>query len=231
MIKNFVKSNFPAVVQFINRTYNHLYHLRFYGLKRATVFSAIYRKNHWSDEESVSGPGSTIQNTTTIREILPVVISKYQIDSLLDIPCGDFNWMKKMDLAHVNYLGMDIVPELIDDHTRNFSDARRTFKVADLVTDELPKVDLIFCRDCLVHLSFADIQSALANIRRSQSTYLLTTTFSEHTNFDIITGNWRPLNLQSQPFNLPSPLEIFSEGQSGENKDKSMALWRIRDLM
>lgn len=230
MIRNFLKSNFPAFVHFINRTYNHLYHLRFYGKKRNHVFSNIYKQNHWADAESVSGPGSTLQNTTLIRDALPQIIKKYRVKTMLDIPCGDFNWMQKIDLSQVSYTGMDIVPDLIKRNTMNFSGENRKFMVADLVEDKLPKSDLIFCRDCLVHLSFMDIHAAIASMKRSQSTYLLTTSFTDHSNFDIVTGNWRQINLQTTPFNLPPPLEIFTEGEAGENKDKSMALWRLQDI-
>jgi hypothetical protein len=231
MIKNFIKSNFPGFVHLVNRTYNHLYHLRFYGKKRIRVFSSIYKKNHWDDVESISGPGSTLQNTMLIRNTLPLIISKYKIKTMLDVPCGDFNWMQKIDLSQVSYTGMDIVPDLIKSNTLKFGGENRKFMVADLVEDKLPKSDLIFCRDCLVHLSFKDIHAALANMKKSQSTFLLTTSFTDHSNFDIVTGNWRPINLQANPFNLPRPLEIIKEGEAGENSDKSMALWRLQDLM
>ena len=138
--------------------------------------------------------------------------------------------MRKIDLSQVSYAGMDIVSDLIKSNTMNFGRDNLKFRVADLVEDKLPKSDLVFCRDCLVHLSFKDIHAALANMKRSQSTYLLATSFTDHSNFDIVTGNWRPINLQASPFNLPPPLQIFNEGEPGENKDKSMALWRLQDL-
>ena len=50
----------------------------------------------------------------------------------------------------------------------------------DLVNDELPKVDLIFCRDCLFHLPNDMILKALENIYKSKSKYLLTTTFTDN---------------------------------------------------
>jgi hypothetical protein len=97
-----------------------------------------------------------------------------------------------------------------------------------------PAADLLLCRDCLVHLSFADIDKALRNIRRSSLAYLLTTTFpAESVNADIVTGDWRPLNLQAAPFNLPTPVELINEGCTegdGAFADKSLGLWRIRDL-
>ena len=205
MIKNFIKSNFPGFVHLINRTYNHLYHLRFYGKNRIHVFSSIYKKNQWDDAESISGPGSTLQNTMLIRNALPQIISKYKIKTMLDIPCGDFNWIQKIDLSQISYTGMEFVPDLIKSNTLKFGGENRKFMVADLVEDKLPKSDLIFCRDCLVHLSYRDIQAALANMKKSQSTFLLTTSFTDHPNFDIVTGNWRQINLQANPFNLPRP--------------------------
>jgi hypothetical protein len=38
---------------------------------------------------------------------------------LLDIPCGDFNWMKLLNLG-VDYIGADIVGELIAENRRRF---------------------------------------------------------------------------------------------------------------
>jgi hypothetical protein len=41
----------------------------------------------------------------------------------------------------------------------------------DLTGDPLPRVDVVLCRDCLVHLSFQNIFRAFANLRRSGSRY------------------------------------------------------------
>ncbi|MCW5912008.1 MAG: class I SAM-dependent methyltransferase [Cyclobacteriaceae bacterium] len=228
MFLKLIKSNFPGTVRLLNTLYNHVYHLKFLFKSREAVFKSIYRSNHWSDSESVSGPGSTFERTKSVRAELPRIVSNYKIKSLLDVPCGDFNWMKLVNLTGVKYVGVDIVPELIEKN--QFENKEYTFYEADLVSSTLPKVDLIFCRDCLVHLSFENIRTALRNIKRSDSTYLLTTTFTTHKNFDIITGNWRPINLQAAPFVFPEPLLVFQEDETGENQDKSMALWRISDL-
>ncbi|MGH8527432.1 MAG: class I SAM-dependent methyltransferase, partial [Gammaproteobacteria bacterium] len=73
-----------------------------------------------------------------------------------------------------------------------------------------------------------------ANIGRTGSRFLLTTTFPDHPlNVDIQTGEWRTLNLQCAPFNLPEPLELIVEGctqNDGRYADKSMALWRMEDV-
>jgi len=96
----------------------------------------------------------------------------------------------------------------------------------------LPKVDLIFVRDCLVHLSYDDIFKALDNICKSDSQYLLATTFTERTrNNNIATGQWRTLNLQIPPFDLPEPQIILNEGHpEKEWRDKSLGLWEVADI-
>ena len=53
---------------------------------------------------------------------------------------------------------------------------------------------------------FDHIRQAFDNLRRSGSTWLLTTTFLDHhENVDIESGDWRILNLTRAPFNLPAP--------------------------
>ena len=79
-----------------------------------------------------------------------------------------------------------------------------------------------------------DVFKALINVCRSNTAYLLTTTFaSRRENRDIATGQWRPLNLELQPFCLPKPLEMINEEcTEGADAyiDKSLALWRIEDI-
>ena len=101
----------------------------------------------------------------------------------------------------------------------------------DLVEGDLPTVDLIFCRDCLVHFSARLAMKAIGNIKRSRSKYLLTTTFPRQaTNDTIVTGNWRPVNLSAAPFNFPPPMLLIDEKNPPPHEDKSMGMWRVDDL-
>lgn len=197
------------------------------------VFTRIFETNFWGGDKSISGPGSNLEQTTVIRNCFTSVLKKYNITTILDIPCGDFYWMSHVDLHGFHYIGADIVQQLIQ-RNRRFSSKNVEFRHLNLICDSLPKVDLIFCRDLLVHLSFSDIFSALDNIFASGSDYLLTTTFVERSeNSDIETGGWRPINLERMPFNFPAPIEILSEQCSqhqGQYRDKSLGLWRLIDL-
>jgi hypothetical protein len=202
------------------------------GMSREEAFSHIYFHNGWRGTESRSGGGSDLAQTRRIISELPVFMKEFGIRSLLDLPCGDFYWMKNVDLQGVNYIGGDVVSELIS-RNKPFESPNVTFEVIDLLSSPLPKVDMIFCRDCLVHFSFRDVFTALDNIVRSGSGFLLTTTFPRHRrNYDIRTGAWRTLNLELAPFGLPKPVRVLEEGctQSVRYADKSLGLWRIADL-
>ena len=81
------------------------------------VFSKIYKNDLFnsfvSNKESKSGPGSNLEQTAEIMVKIPELIKKYTITSILDLPCGDFYWMSKVDLADIEYIGGDIVSEII----------------------------------------------------------------------------------------------------------------------
>lgn len=196
------------------------------------IFDGIYNTNYWRGE-SRSGEGSDLIQTQQIREVLPVLLKSLGAKSMLDIPCGDYYWMRHVDLP-VTYIGADIVQEVVKINNEKYSDIRHKFMNLDVCTDELPRVDLIFARDLLVHLSYNDIQRALQNMKKSGATWLLTTTFTgRDSNTDIKTGDWRTLNLQVSPFNFPEPLNIINEGCTqfnGDYNDKSLGLWKLQDL-
>lgn len=206
------------------------------GKDTKEIFQDIYQKHTWNikTHDSVSGEGSNAAQTHRLRNELPLLLRKLNIQTLLDIPCGDFHWMQQVDLKPTQYIGADIVPQLVQRNEQLYADEQRHFVLADLTSDALPKADLIFCRDCLVHLSLADILLAMDNIRASDATYLMVTHFPEESqNKDIVTGGWRPLNFCLSPFNFPEPMETINENCSemdGAFQDKCMALWRIKDM-
>jgi hypothetical protein len=194
------------------------------------IFQDIIEKNIWKSTESKSGTGSTLQQTAVIRKEIPKVIAAFNIQSLLDAACGDFNWMRHVPLG-CQYYGVDVVPTLIKHNQMHFASKDRTFKVADISKDLLPKVDVILCRDNLVHLSYDDIKAVLLNFKKSGSKYLLTTTFTQRFNRNINTGEWRPINLQLPPFNFPEPVRLINEKcTEGTYSDKSLGLWLLSDI-
>ncbi len=205
------------------------------GMGTRERFETIYRSNDWRDNESVSGPGSTNAQTLEVISIVEAVINEHQVGSVLDLPCGDFGWMRRVDLQGASYVGGDIVHDIIQKNVESYGSIPNVdFQVLDLIESELPKADLIIVRDCLVHLSEEQIHLALENMQRAGIDLILTTTFTEHkTNYDIQTGDWRPINLQHPPYNWPTPLAIFNERcteNNGKYTDKSLALWAVDQI-
>ena len=212
--------------------------IRWKNKSHEEIFSTIARENYWKGKESVSGVGSDESQTKQLIALVENIISNYNPQSFLDLPCGDFYWMKKVNFANCNYTGCDIVEDIIAKNTETYSSEKRNFKRINLINDQLPDADILFCRDCLVHFSENDIYKALRNICNSNIKYLVTTTFTATTkNNDIVTGHWRKINLQAAPFNFPKPLELIAEFRpedlSEETipfKDKSLGIWSVDQI-
>lgn len=110
-----------------------------------------------------------------------------------------------MNLSTIAYTGGDIVAKIVHEN-QQYAKANVSFEFLDLLESQIPTNDLILCRDCLVHFSYKNIRKALTNLINSDCKYLLTTTFPGRKNYNIVTGNWRPIDLQANPFVLPKPL-------------------------
>jgi len=197
-------------------------------------FARIYSTNLWSDPDSRSGVGSTLDSTRVLRAELPKALRQLEARVLLDVPCGDFTWMEHVDLSGIEYIGGDIVPQIIQENQRLHSLESRRFVHVDLTRDALPDADVLLCRDCLVHLSYANIRVVLANIARSNVRFVLMTSFAGRgDNYDIVDGDWRTLDFQAPPFSFPEPrLSIVEDCQEegGSYADKSLLAWRVSDL-
>lgn len=198
------------------------------------IFGAIHVAKAWGDCESSSGPGSTRNRAASFLPDLIALVSSLRVSTLLDAPCGDFNWTEPLANAVDHYIGIDVVPAIIKANRHHWSSPRRQFLCRDMVRQRLPAADLILCRDALVHLSEADIHLALINLRWTGAEYLIATTFiGDRPNADIASGGWRPLNMQCPPFTFPAPLELVDERchhTGGIYADKRLALWRFKDL-
>jgi len=206
--------------------------------ERAARFQRIFEDNAWGNSESVSGEGSNLGRTAVVRAALPGLLARHGVRSLLDAPCGDFYWMKEVDLRDIDYIGVDIVPDIIALDVERYTGPRRRFLLGDLVDGSLPRADLILCRDCLVHLPYHETRKALENFQRSGATWLLTTTFTgPRENHDIAIGDWRAINLERPPYNFPAPVDVICEESDevdeelGAFPDKSLGLWRLADVL
>ena len=204
-------------------------------LNLAQRFRRIHDTNMWGAAASTSGLGSEIDATIVLRTELPRLFKKLGMTSLLDAPCGDAGWINKVDLG-VRTVGVDIVPALIASLQARAAagEIKGEYHLADITLDPLPRCDAILCRDALVHLSFANIERALANFKASGAVWLIATTFPDwQINHDCEDGDWRALNFALKPFSWRPPVELINENcteAGGGWRDKSLGVWRLAEI-
>jgi hypothetical protein len=126
--------------------------------------------------------------------------------------------------SNIQYIGGDIVPELIDKNNANDRQAGE-FMVFDILQDRLPDVQAWLCRDVLFHLPNAQIQVVLDRFAKSDIRFLLTTHFENITAHpDIGFGKYRPVNLCCAPFNWPRPSLLIADSDARDT-DRFLGVW------
>jgi hypothetical protein len=203
------------------------------GTLTQQIFRTMFLERRWKSKESVSGSGSALKATELIRENLAKLFTEFDIKTLVDAPCGDCNWIRRMAYEFDGYIGIDIVPELMVRLRTDVVTSNWRFQVGDIVTDVLPRADALLCRDCLVHLPLEFSLRAIANWKAAGFKYVIATTFPGVENRETPLGQWRRLDMQTVPFNFPSPEAVIRErapNPADPNNAKSLALWRTEDL-
>lgn len=225
----------PHMPQMVRPSINrNLMCKNFSGKEIKEVFTEIYRENFWLGTKSRSGQGSTLVTTEIIRTELVHLWDELKIEKILDAGCGDYYWMRTVDMKNRLYIGVDIVAEMIEKNRIAYGDEQHYFLCLNLAEDFLPKVDMIICRDVLAHLDYETACKVLRNLKASGSTFLLATNHqSGKPNKPITAGNHHPYDLALSPFNLPEPLVVIEEmtAEAESFKDgKTMGLWLLQDL-
>jgi methyltransferase family protein len=129
----------------------------------------------------------------------------------LDAGCGDFNWMKTVNLNGIQYIGVDVVEPLIKRNIELYCSESRVFLIGDITKDRLLRADVALCRHCLIHLSNRQVCMALRNLKTIGAKYLLATTFPHLIeNADIWPGSFRPIILKSHHSTCRNPCVLFT---------------------
>tara|TARA_B100001250_G_C19566834_1_gene685880 strand:+ start:57 stop:791 length:735 start_codon:yes stop_codon:yes gene_type:complete len=207
---------------------------------RKIIFTSIFQSNHWVQGEdifpkefiSVSGHGSNINTdqSNNLISSLSSFIKNYKINSFLDMPCGDFLWMNELLKKNniMNYLGIDIVDEIIKKNKKKYENEKIKFSTFDIInfhTDE--KFELVFMRDFFIHINNADIKKVLSNIQKMNIDYFAFENYDISKNEDVITGRHRKVNLKLDPFNLGDPIFFFKDYE----KDKYIYFYKKNSLI
>lgn len=206
-------------------------------------FSLIYKTNYWSDPESISGSGSNKKQTLNTIINIKRIIEMYNIRRIFDVPCGDFVWMDnllqqmaKSNDKKINYIGGDIVEDLIYKLKQKYLGKNYEFRCFDITKDKIENSDLVICRDCFIHFSNDDIFKSINNFLNSNCKYFLisdSVVNEKFENGDINTGEYRKIDLTKKPFNLPIKNLVQFNDVYNENLNSyetRMTLWSKKQL-
>ena len=200
------------------------------GATTSERFSDAYRLGAWvhsANQASLSGLGSEAAATRGLGNALSELLKRRSCRMLLDVGCGDWNWMHGVDLP-CEYIGVDIVPDIIEFNRSRYERAGVRFAVADAITELLPKADVALCREVLFHLSFRDGLAVLGNIRKAAPWLLATSDSANWFNAEIRTGDYRKINLSRSPYRLVNMQECIMD--DAVSSGRLLGLWRTADL-
>lgn len=191
------------------------------------IFSQIYANGAWvmrENQDSLSGVGSTQAATRELSIQLSEFLRAVGCRRLVDIGCGDFNWMHTVE-GDFDYLGIDVVPQVIEQNTARYANTRRRFLCGDATRGPIEAGDVAICREVLFHLSFQDGMKLLRNVRAAGFEHVLfTTDNSIWFNSDIRSGDFRRISLLKSPYALPTPSRELADDKV--SRGRVMAVWQ-----
>jgi SAM-dependent methyltransferase len=207
----------------------------------AEAFQTIYREHSWRGR-SKSGPGSDPRSTAQYRRFLARFLKKNAVRSVVDLGCGDWASSQLIDWSGVDYLGLDVVPTVIEENQRKFGRPGVRFRQCNVVEEDPPRADLAICKEMLQHLPLDSIASVLAKLPNYRMALLINDSHGEFidnwrnywvggcpfigTNIDIPAGGYRPLKLLEPPFQLDARVVLRYRCQFGEHRwYKEVLLW------
>lgn len=194
-------------------------------------FSRIVSSNMWGSPETPCGPGSTVEACQPILKALPGWISNYGIKSIVDLGCGDWNWMKHLDLSGVKYDGFDVVRALITGN-KKYETGMIHFHHADILESRLPASDLVICKDVLGHLT-NDLAIKVLDRVKIRARFLAASTslmWPSSNRIGMQVGAFSPIDLMDKPFSLGIPMAHVSIPSTAGNPLKLFAIWELKYL-
>lgn len=172
-------------------------------------FRLYYRTNFWGDSETTSGDSSRLDRARIALTLLQRLVDSAPRLRIFDVGCGDVNWIQFLRLREgSSYVGLDIVPELVERNRNLISDPGFSFLQGDARYDTLPEADVVVIRDVLVHLSTPDAHVVLSNVRSLAPRILLATTYRESRRSWPEDHSFRPVDLE-QPSYALGPADVF----------------------
>ena len=174
----------------------------------------IYNKNLWGDNNSKFYSGFGSHNPELVEPYIRVVkeflTSFKKTITVCDLGCGDFNIGRQLVEYTKNYIGIDIVENLISYNIENYKADNLKFQCLDIAKENIPQADCVILRQVLQHLSNKEVQSIIKKL--GDFKFIILTEHIPNGDFlpnkDIISGQGIRLKQQSgidiskYPFNF-----------------------------
>jgi SAM-dependent methyltransferase len=205
------------------------------------VFTEVYSEKQWGSgaEEFDSGAGSgSDEIVDPYIAAIAAIGSREGFESLtfVDLGCGDFRVGRRLVPLCRAYVGVDVVPAVVDRNTRMFGSEAVRFEHRDIVADPLPDGDVCFVRQVFQHLSNAQIAQVLPKLNRYRLVFV-----TEHQpspghlrapNLDKVVGpdirlyDGSGVYLDQPPFGIPrsalSEVVTVTSGSMGADVDRGV---------
>lgn len=186
-------------------------------------FSKVYSRNLWEGKNSRSGQGSEGEFAIQKKKILGEIIKDYKIESILDIGCGDFYWMREVVQLVQKYHGVDVVDDLVRNNIKEYGCENVTFQCLDvsLSADQARlsarNADLIICLDVFGHLLNKEVDSLLRFILCDlDSQYILLTNRREEGSADYLKrrkSRLEGIDLEYHPCFVEAKLDLVTRSE------------------
>jgi hypothetical protein len=107
------------------------------------VFEEIYRGRLWGNG---SGAGSDAGANAGYRRFLQSFLEENRIKSVVDFGRGDWQFSRYIDWGGARYVGLDVVPDLIEQNSRSFGTPEITFAPSPGQPEQLPEAELFIAK-------------------------------------------------------------------------------------
>jgi glutaredoxin-related protein len=135
-------------------------------------FTDVYKNNLWGGRDSKSGTGSEGNFAEEKIILIQDIIKEYNIQSIIDIGCGDLNWMKIiLEKTKINYTGIDLVESLLNDNKKKAPE--HCFEILDF--NKIYKADLLIIFDVFGHQLHNEVIEMINYINKLDVKYVLVT--------------------------------------------------------
>jgi predicted O-methyltransferase YrrM/SAM-dependent methyltransferase len=185
-------------------------------------FTSAYETGLWGKDASgrgTSGAGSIVQEALPFIQYIQNFLDTHQIQSIVDVGCGDWVLAREIQWGDSEYLGIDIVENLIRDNQKIYGSDKVRFLKQDVGITPMPAGDLLICKDVFIHLPDSEVDFILKESKKFKfCIFVNDINSSDKTNVPFNHFGVRCVHLTCHPF-LIKPIERMIYTSSGTLKE------------